>query len=153
MNTILTTRNGTLQIEWYEDAVSSITLWSGHKMTNSNLPDGKIAFSPQDVPNGCILPLTRNEVEEYALMGGKLYMIADDLYALTVFPIWWNVECEMAIEDECPEWPLAEEDIGGESLDLGFRLANVMLDYLNNPDPLGNWDEDEDEEDEGPDFV
>ena len=148
----LTTDSGTLQVEWDGDVVSSVTLWSGYVMTTSYLPDGKIVFSPSNTPDGCIFALSRKGVEEYALMGGHLRMFAEDLFGLRVTPDWWNVECDMAIEGECPEWPLAEDNIGGESTDIGFNLVGMILDHFNKSQGQGNWDGEEDE-DEGPDFV
>jgi hypothetical protein len=151
MNTMkLSTDSGTLAIEWDGDVASSVTLWSGYTMTNSYLPDGKIVFSPENAPDGCIFPLDRKGVEEFALMGGRLRMFAEDLFGMRVTPEWWGVECEMAIEGECPEWPLSEDDIGGENTDMGFNLVGMILDHFNKSDSQGNWDG---EEDEGPDFV
>jgi hypothetical protein len=153
MNTMkLSTDSGTLSIEWDGDAVSSVTLWSGYTMTTSYIDDGKIMFSPADAPDGCIFPLDHKGVEEYALMGGRLSMFAEDLFSMNVTPDWWGVECDMALEGECPEWPLAEDDIAGENTDLGFNLVGMILDHFNKPESQGNWD-DEEEEDEGPDFV
>ena len=148
----LSTDSGELHIEWDGDEVSLVTLWSGYVMKSSYLPDGKIVFSPEDAPDGCIFPLDRKNVEEYALMGGRLRMFAEDLFGLNVTPDWWGVECDMAIEGECPEWPLAEDNIGGENTDMGFSLVGMILDHFNKAESQGNWD-DEEEEDEGPDFV
>ena len=147
----LSTDSGTLAIEWDGDEVSSVTLWSGHKMTSSYLDDGKIMFSPADAPDWCIFPLDRKGVEEYVLMGGRLSMFAEDLFSFNVTPDWWGVECDMAIEGECPEWPLAEDNIGGENTDLGFNLIGMILDHFNQSQEEGNWDDED--EDEGPDFV
>ena len=151
MNTILTTDSGTLAIEWTEDEVSSVTLWSGYVMTTSYLPDGKIVFSPGNAPDGCIFPLTRKGVEEYALMGGYLRMFAEDLFGMRVTPEWWGVECDMAIEGECPQWHLSEDDIAGEDTGMGFSLVGMILDHFNKAESQGNWDDEE--EDEGPDFI
>ena len=148
----LTTDSGNLNIEWDGDVVSSVTLWRGHVMTTSYLEDKKIVFSPGNAPDGCIFPLTRKGVEEYALMGGYLRMFAEDLFGLRVTPDWWGVECIMATEGECPEWPLAEDDIAGENTDLGFNLVGMILDHFNKADSQENWDGEEDE-DEGPDYV
>jgi hypothetical protein len=148
----LSTDSGTLSIEWDGDVVSSVTLWNGHKMTSSYLDDEKIVFSPSNTPDWCIFPLDRKGVEEYALMGGRLSRFAEDLFSMNVTPDWWGVECIMATEGECPEWPLAEDDIGGESTDLGFNLVGMILDHFNKAQGQGNWDGEEDE-DEGPDFV
>ena len=152
VNTILTTDSGNLSIEWTEDEVSSVTLWSGYVMTSSYLPDGKIVFSPGDAPDGCIFPLDRKGVEEYSLVGGHLRMFAEDLFGMCVTPDWWGVECDMAAEGECPEWPLAEDDIAGEDTGMGFSLVGMILDHFNQSQEQGNWDGEEDE-DEGPDFV
>ena len=150
----LSTDSGTLAIEWDGDEVSSVTLWSGYTMTTSYLPDGKIVFSPEDAPDGCIFPLDRKGVEEYALMGGRLRMFAEDLFGFNVTPDWWGVECQMAAEGECPEWPLAEDDIAGENTDLGFSLVGMILDHFNQSQQEGNWDDDDDDvDDEGPDFI
>lgn len=153
----LTTKySGTISILWNGETITQITIGQGTSwektVTRSYLDDGKIVFSREDAPSGTIWPLSRGEIQEIALMGGKIMMYADDLYGLTVMPEWWGVECDMAIEGECPEWHLSEDDIAGENTDLGFSLVGMILDYFSKPESQGSWDGEEDE-DEGPDFV
>lgn len=124
----LTTKHtGTISIMWDGEAITQVTLGIGTKwertITRSYLDDEKIVFSREDAPSGTIWPLSKGEIEEISLMGGKVMMYADDLYRLTVMPEWWTVECEMATEGECPEWTMSE-DVPQKS------LGEVMLDMI-----------------------
>lgn len=128
VNTILTTKHsGTVVIGWMDDSIAQVTIGHGttweKTITRSYLDDGKIVFSREDAPSGTIWPMSRCEIEEISLMGGKVNLHADDLYGLTVMPEWWTMECEMATESECPEWPMSE-DIPQKS------LGEVMLDMI-----------------------
>jgi hypothetical protein len=145
--------SGTISIIWDGEAITQVTLGIGtgwqKAIARSYLEDGQIIFSREDAPAGTIWALNKEEMEEISLMGGPVKLYADDLYSIRVIPEWWSVECQMAAEGECPEWPLAEENIGGEDLWKGFSLFSMLL-QINDDESQDNWDG---EEDEGPDFV
>ena len=138
---LITKYTGAISIVWDGEAITQVTLGIGTKhqrtVSRSYLEDGQIIFSREDAPSGTIWPLSRQELEEIALMGGVVMLHADDLYRLVVLPEWWTVECEMAIEGECPEWPLAEEESPKSLGEVMLEMIQRIIEEADDPD---QWD-------------
>jgi len=138
---LITKHSGSISVIWDGEQIVQVTLGIGTKwertVTRSYLENGQIVFSREDAPSGTMWPLGRADMEEVALMGGVVMMYADDLYRLTVMPEWWTVECQMAIEGECPEWPLAEEE---SPKSLGELIIDMIREIVDQQDDPEEWD-------------
>jgi hypothetical protein len=132
--TTMTTIHGkVVMIDWDGEAVLSVTLF-GRTLTESYLDtvNHRIVFGASNTPCGVLLTLSRSQVEEIALCGGRIDLYADDLYGLDILPQWWNIECQMVSEGDAPAWPLSEDRTGGATEDTGGLIAGLLsalIDY------------------------
>lgn len=140
--TMTTSRGEEVKVDWDGDSVISVQLFGKiHQRSYLDTISYKIVFNDPDAPFGCLWQLTRQELDEIALCGGRVHLVADDLYELRIIPHWWGVEHTMASDGEAPPWPICEDCIGGSQQDaFGFMVA--LLRSLIERD-----------EDEGGDFV
>lgn len=140
MQVILNTLyHGVISVIYGSQSIDQVTICVGGKWENTmsfSYLGGPIVFGRGDAPSGAIWPLSAQELQEIALMGGRLQLFADDLYVITVLPEWWTVECQMATEGECPPWPLAEDSTTKE-ISLGEAIANHIREIIDRED---DWD-------------
>lgn len=121
---------GLISVVW--GPFPQVTIFTGgeyQKTMSTSYLGGPIVFGRGDAPSGAIWPLSMQELQEIALMGGSLQLFADDLYGVTVLPEWWTVECDMVVEGECPEWPLAEDNITNGN-DLGETIVQIIREII-----------------------
>jgi len=137
--TLTTNTNEVLTITYNGEKIIKVTALQGRVYTHSYLEGGQLYVADPAAPYGTISSYTRQEVEQIALLGGKIHVYVEDLVNYTILPSWWTVECEMM--EETPAWPLSEENIGGEENSFG-RFISFFRDHLfKEVDDDTPWDE------------
>lgn len=131
------------------DDVVRIDCW-GNQYTRSYLPGGKLIVSSIESPDRTIIHLSQEDMMKIYLNGGSFYAYVEDYAKFTVYPSWWSVEAAMAAEGDAPEWPLMEDDIGGDEGGGAFGLISLIAGII------GQVGDDEEEDEVGspaPDWV
>ena len=124
--TTLSTTNGQLTLVMEGNNIISAAI-ADLEMTESYLEDKKIVLSDGNAPHGVIVPLTAEDINNLLLVGGKVNLFAEDLFAMTVRPEWWTVECDMAIEGDAPEWPMAEDAQANPLADIIDTIMGMLV--------------------------
>jgi hypothetical protein len=140
--TLTTDHHEVITLSYEGDTLVEVIALQGRVYTHSYLEGGKLYVADPTAPYGTISSYTRQEVEQIALLGGKIHVYVEDLVNYTILPEWWTVECEIAVQGDAPDYPLSEESVGGEENSAAWGFISFIRDYLfKEVDDDTPWDE------------